>query len=463
MLRRPHTGYILLAIILDICATLGTLELARALREALPYGKDIPIALETPPVVMVLTAAIWFSVLLIFNVYDPRRSDRLLNEAQSVLAGSLFALLVMAGALYFSFRDVSRLFVLYFFAMNVTALLGWRIVARLAGRLLGVDQARRPHRVLIVGAGELGQNIAAMFRAHGQQVIGFLDTAPPAMRRNVLGTLGEAAAIVSQHRIDDVIIALPYHAYETLEPLILALQKFPVQVSIAPNYFNLVLYRATVQDFGGVPLINLRDPALTGYQRLIKRGFDLVVGTLCLLVSAPLMALVALAVRLESPGPVIFRQQRVGENGRLFTMYKFRTMVVGAEQLQEALATYDGEGHVIAKPQDDPRITGIGFFLRRSSLDELPQLVNVLKGDMSLVGPRPEMPWLVAKYEPWQHKRFAIPQGMTGWWQINGRSDKPMHLHTEDDLYYIQNYSVMLDLLILWRTIFAVIRRKGAY
>ncbi len=160
---------------------------------------------------------------------------------------------------------------------------------------------------------------------------------------------------------------------------------------------------------------------------------------------------------------MLFRQQRVGENGRLFTMYKFRSMVVNAEELQEQVNEVDEEGHIIHKKPNDPRVTRVGRFIRRYSLDELPQLFNVLKGDMSLVGPRPELPWLVEKYEPWQRKRFAVPQGITGWWQVNGRSDKPMHLHTEDDLFYIQNYSLWLDLLILWKTVWVVLRGKGAY
>jgi lipopolysaccharide/colanic/teichoic acid biosynthesis glycosyltransferase len=175
------------------------------------------------------------------------------------------------------------------------------------------------------------------------------------------------------------------------------------------------------------------------------------------------MGVISLAIKLDSPGPVIFRQQRVGENGRLFSMLKFRSMYQDAEQrLAEVLAEGEG-GQVIHKRRDDPRVTRVGRFIRATSLDELPQLFNVLKGEMSLVGPRPEQPWLVERYEPWQRKRFAVPQGITGWWQVNGRSDKPMHLHTEEDLYYIQNYSLLLDIRILWKTIAAVLKRRGAY
>jgi len=175
------------------------------------------------------------------------------------------------------------------------------------------------------------------------------------------------------------------------------------------------------------------------------------------------MLLVALAIMIDSRGPIIFRQKRVGENGRLFDMFKFRSMVVNAEALQKEVVQVDEEGHVIHKVKDDPRVTRVGKVIRRWSLDELPQFFNVLKGDISLVGPRPEMPWLVDEYALWQRKRFAVPQGITGWWQVNGRSDKAMHLHTDEDLYYIQNYSLWLDIFILLKTPWAVLRGKGAF
>jgi len=176
------------------------------------------------------------------------------------------------------------------------------------------------------------------------------------------------------------------------------------------------------------------------------------------------MALIAIAIKLDSPGPVIFKQQRVGENEQLFWMYKFRSMVPDADQRLADVIKYDQNGNIIHKAPDDPRVTRVGRFLRRTSLDELPQFFNVLKGDMSLVGPRPELPTLVKQhYKPWQHKRFAVPQGVTGWWQVNGRSDKPLHLHTEDDIYYIQNYSLLLDLQILLKTAWVVLRGTGAY
>jgi lipopolysaccharide/colanic/teichoic acid biosynthesis glycosyltransferase len=194
-----------------------------------------------------------------------------------------------------------------------------------------------------------------------------------------------------------------------------------------------------------------------------KRAFDLLFGLFALIFAIPFMVLSALMVYLEDGPPVIFRQKRVGKNGHLFEMLKFRTMVKDAEQLQSQVEKRDLDGNLIHKVRDDPRVTRVGRLLRRFSLDELPQLLNVLAGTMSLVGPRPEMPYLVETYQSWQHKRFAVLPGMTGWWQVTGRSDKPMHLHTEDDLYYIQNYSIWLDLEIIVRTIWVVLIGRGAY
>ncbi len=341
--------------------------------------------------------------------------------------------------------------------------MSWRLLVRLAFKWWRVPAAES--RVLIVGAGEVGRRVGRMIQENnwmGLRLAGYLDDDA---RKNlpVVGRLAEARQVILQSNVSDVVIALPQRAYGQVNKLVLSLHDLPVQVRVVPDYFSLALYRATVEDFGGLPMINLRDPALNEVQRLAKRLFDLAIAGPFTLFLMPVMAVVALFIKLDNPGPVLFRQKRVGENGRIFQMFKFRTMVAGAEKLQGQVNEINGNGELIHKKENDPRVTRVGRFLRRTSLDELPQLFNVLRGDMSLVGPRPEMPWLVDHYEPWQHKRFAVPQGITGWWQVNGRSDKPMHLHTEDDLYYIQNYSLWMDLYILIKTPFVVLRGKGAY
>lgn len=303
----------------------------------------------------------------------------------------------------------------------------------------------------------------------GLNLTGFLGDAPENGSNpdefviHVLGRVEDVREVVKEQSIHDVVIALPQREYAQINELVLALHDLPVQVRVVPDYFSLALYRATVEDFGGLPMINLRDPALNEVQRLVKRIFDLVIaGTLIAILALP-MALITLLIKLDSPGTTFFRQQRVGENGRLFSMYKFRSMIPDADKLIDEMTEISEDGHLLFKKENDPRVTRVGRFLRHTSMDELPQLFNVIKGDMSLVGPRPELPWLVGQYEPWQHKRLAVPQGMTGWWQINGRADKPLHLHTEEDLYYVQNYSLWMDIYILFKTPWVVVRGKGAY
>jgi exopolysaccharide biosynthesis polyprenyl glycosylphosphotransferase len=277
----------------------------------------------------------------------------------------------------------------------------------------------------------------------------------------VLGPLAEVRRMVQEEAIDEVVVTP--EAGDRLRWLVGELLDLPVHVRVVPECFTLALDRPRIEDFAGVPMVDLRAGPLSDTQRLVKRLLDLALGSLLLVVALPVMGIIALAIKLDSPGPVLLRQPRVGENGRLFTMYKFRSMVQNAEALQALVTTRDAQGRLIHKRPDDPRVTRVGRFLRRTSLDELPQLFNVLKGEMSLVGPRPELPWIVAQYEPWQRRRLVVPQGLTGWWQVNGRGEKLMHLHTDADLYYITNYSLWLDLRILWKTVWVVLQGKGAY
>jgi exopolysaccharide biosynthesis polyprenyl glycosylphosphotransferase len=279
----------------------------------------------------------------------------------------------------------------------------------------------------------------------------------------VLGRIAEVARCVESEEVDEVIVALPLGAYDRFFRFIAGLQNLPVRVRVVPDYIKISLFRAMLEDFAGMSVITLRRPRLTPFERQTKRAFDMIVGAVMFVLSLPLWTLISAAIYLDSPGPVIFRQQRVGEDGKLFRMFKFRSMIKGAEEQEGDLISLRDDGHLVFKHVDDPRVTRVGRLIRRTSLDEVPQILNVLRGEMSLVGPRPELPWIVEQYEPWQWQRFAVPQGITGWWQVNGRSDKPMHLHTEEDLYYIQNYSLSLDIRILWRTVGAVVRGRGAY
>ena len=471
MLKRYTLKYVLVALLLDVTCVVAALRLGTFLRMTLPYGLTqfnplYPDGLpETPFYYMAV--ALWIIVALMASLYDPRKNYKAIDEFQTLTITLGVFWLAIAGVLYFSFRDTSRVLILYAVGIAMVLSMLWRAVVRIGFRV----QQRRligETRVLIVGAGVVGCRVAEMIETYqwaGLRLVGYLDDnrQKRLADRTVLGTLDDIQRVVKEHGINDVVLALPPNAHKRLNLVVSRLHELPVNVRVIPDYFSLALYRATVDDFGGIPMINLRDPALNDYQRLVKRLFDLVAGTLITLLALPLMLLVALAIMIDSRGPIIFRQKRVGENGRLFDMFKFRSMVVNAEALQQQVVQVDEEGHVIHKVKDDPRVTRVGRFIRRWSLDELPQFFNVLKGDISLVGPRPEMPWLVDEYALWQRKRFAVPQGITGWWQVNGRSDKAMHLHTDEDLYYIQNYSLWLDIFILLKTPWAVLRGKGAF
>lgn len=280
---------------------------------------------------------------------------------------------------------------------------------------------------------------------------------------NLLASYEQIRDVVADSSVTDVVIALPDSAYHSMVEIVTRLEDTPVRVWVALGFFDLTLYQTALEDFAGIPMLDLRAPAINEYQLQVKRAFDLVVGSIAVVLTLPLMIISALLIWIQDRGPIIFKQKRVGENGRLFTLYKFRSMVPGAERLSALVEHTDENGNIIHKTRRDPRVTPVGRFLRRTSLDELPQLFNVLEGTMSLVGPRPEIPNLVENYLPWQRKRLTVLPGITGWWQVNGRSDKPMQLHTEDDLYYISNYSIWLDILILIRTIWEVLIGRGSY
>lgn len=471
MLRRFGVNYAIFSIGLDIVLTLVALYMATRLAIHIPISlTNLRGQVVVAPYIYLAVPLLWGLAFLILSVYDPKRIYRAIDELQIVTVATIASALLFAGLLYLAKRDFSRWVFILFVSLDLIFLLGWRIVARFLFRIGRMPAPER--RVLIVGAGEVGQRVGQMiqeYRSMGLLLTGYLDEPPAAVRDNgafvmhLLGPVDDVREVVQSSQIDDIVIALPQRDYAQINELVLALHDLPVNVRVVPDYFSLALYRASVEDFGGLPMINLRDPALNDVQRLVKRMFDLALTSLLIAVTALPMAIITLLIKLDSDGPVLFRQQRVGENGRLFAMYKFRSMVVGAEKMQEDVIEVDEDGQVIFKKADDPRVTRVGRFLRHTSLDELPQLFNVWRGDMSLVGPRPELPWLVGQYEPWQHKRLAVPQGMTGWWQINGRADKPLHLHTEDDLYYVQNYSLWMDIYILLKTPWVVVRGKGAY
>ncbi|HEX6509784.1 MAG TPA: sugar transferase [Chloroflexota bacterium] len=462
MIRRFSPFVLGLQFTLDILLTLVGVKIAEQLRLHIVTGlerREQFVAVR--PWVYVLVLGIWICFLLVFGAFDSRRGHSLMVDLGNLWLSITISMLVLASVFYLLALDApnapSRLFYVYFYVVDLVLLASTRIVLF---RALGLLRQRGRHlrRVLLVGGGVHGRHVAV--RLQGQQsagvtLVGYLsaheESALPRLER--LGSMDDLLPVVERYNIDQVVIALPAAAHEATLQMNAELQQTEVDVRILPDVFEMVAMRARVEDFYGLPLISIREPSMNPIQASVKRAFDVLIAGLLSVLLLPLFLVIALWIRLDSPGPILIHQRRVGSGGTLFDMHKFRSMYWDPDTIDAAFE----------KRPDDPRVTRAGRILRRTSLDELPQLWNVLKGEMSLVGPRPELPVIVDLYEPWQRKRFGVPPGMTGWWQINGRSDQSMHLSTEADLYYVQNYSILLDVQILIRTLGAVIKGKGAY
>ncbi len=310
----------------------------------------------------------------------------------------------------------------------------------------------------------------------GYRLVGFVEDAPTppgwaiATARGVgrperLGAGHDLPEILRRFAIDEVIVALPSTAHDRLYWTIERCREARVPFTLLPDLFELSLDRIAIHELNGLPLISLKDSGIRGWNFALKRAFDVVVSAVALIASSIPMLVIAILIRLDSPGPVIFGQTRIGRNGEPFTFYKFRSMYQNADDEKARLAastTYTGD-RVLFKMKDDPRRTRMGRWLRRTSLDEWPNFFNVLRGEMSIVGPRPHVPQEVAQYEPWQEKRLALTPGLTCLWQVHGRSNLTFDEQVRLVLYYAEHWSLWLDVKIILDTIPAVITGRGAY
>ncbi len=407
--------------------------------------------------------------LSIDGVYQRRRGGSWFDEAYRIGNATTTAVVILIAATFIILPEVySRGLLLEAGVLTIGLLSGARLGRRgvqayLRRRGRGVD------RVLIVGAGELGRSVMRNLVARpelGYHVVGFLDddlSKGDLGRFKALGGLDAIGSVLRAERVDEVIITLPWTVHRTIMGMVRACESLGVRTRVVPDVFQLSLNRVDFDDIGGIPIMGIREARIARGGRLIKRALDIAIASLSLVATLPLLGLIALAIRLESPGPVIFRQRRVGQHGALFDMYKFRSMYTGAEAQQEQLQALNQASGPLFKIRADPRRTHVGRFIRRWSLDELPQLINVLRGEMSLVGPRPGLPQEVAQYEAWHRQRLEIAPGITGLWQVSGRSDLAFDEMVLLDIYYIENWSLGLDLVILLRTLPRVLLGEGAY
>ena len=405
---------------------------------------------------------IWLAVTSALETYRFKR--RLFPEI-----GNLTTALILTVAFFNTYAYFTRLFVFPRLGLVFYALIGTVLLA--ASRMIKENCRRALHRrgylvrrVLIVGDGPVAERLGRAFRddpALGVQLVGYArDGDGP----GTLGGIDDVECILDRHPIVEVYIALPGAQHARTLDIAHRCQSRPVRVYVVPDVFDAVMIRATVNEVDGIPLVGLRDPVITGTQSVTKRLFDIGMGLFLIILCSPLFVVVPILIRLDSRGRALFVQDRVGENGRPFRMYKFRSMVEGAE---EQLSSLVDLGRLAEDPwiklRDDPRVTRIGRVLRRTSIDELPQLLNVIKGDMSMVGPRPEAADVVAHYQPWHRRRLSVKPGLTGPMQVSGRGDLPLDERIRLEMLYISRYSLMEDVKYVLRTIPAVCRGRGAY
>ncbi len=443
------------------------LQWIRAVDEAnyVPYVEYLPLSL--------LLTAVLLVAYKLDGVYEFPRGRSWLAESYRIVRGTTTGVILMVVGLFF-YRPYffSRLIFIYAFVLIVIFLSFARLVknlilAQLRERGIGV------RRVLIVGAGEIGRMVMRTIVAQpelGYQVVGFIDDDPEKGNSEIgrfkgLGSIDNLRNLLQseEYNIEEVLITLPWMYHRKIISIMAQCERQNIMARLVPDIFQMSLSRVEIEDLNGIPLIGIREIAFSRWGLVLKRAIDIVASGLGLVVLSPLLGLVALAIKLDSPGPVLFRQVRVGKGGKHFVLYKFRSMREGAEQEQEKLAELNEATGPLFKIRDDPRLTRVGKIIRRMSIDELPQLYNVLRGEMSLVGPRPPVPKEVEAYLEWHKKRLEISPGLTGLWQVSGRSDLTFDEMVLLDIYYIENWSPALDTIITLRTIPRVLFGDGAY
>ncbi|MFO7919035.1 MAG: undecaprenyl-phosphate glucose phosphotransferase [Anaerolineae bacterium] len=460
---------------IDLLLVFGSFSAAYWVRYRLQWIRQVELTYQVP-FSAYLPSMLTLMILQVFiywieGAYRLDREKTLLDELHIVLRGTLIGIAIMIVIVFLSTPSYhSRLIFGYAGIITLLSVGSARAVERYViiqrhKRGLGVS------RLLIVGAGEIGRSImrTAVARPElGYKIVGFVDDDPERARTDIgnypaLGTTDNLLSLMDAHDVDQVIITLPWISHPKILDIMRQCARNDVRVRIVPDLFQMTLSRVVVEQLDGIPLLGIREPSLHHWQALFKRVVDLCMASLGLIIFSPLMLAAAIAIKMDSPGPIIFRQTRLGRNQRRFTCLKFRSMHVGAESQLEELREENESTEPTFKMRDDPRQTRVGRILRRTSLDELPQLWNVVKGEMSIIGPRPPIPSEVQDYDTWHLRRLEVRPGITGLWQVSGRSDLTFDEMVLLDIYYIENWSPLLDLRILLKTIPTVILGKGAY
>jgi len=421
--------------------------------------------------VLIFLTLIWLAVFKLIGLYEGKKFTALVDELAMLFGGITLSSLILLGLL-FLYREFwfSRLVIVNAWWVSFVLLASARIIGFTVSRFLHY-RGMGIRKTLILGAGEMGQTLACKMlldKGLGYRVVGFLDDDPVKIGKHyygilVMGDLLSIKEVIKKQRVDEVVIASSKIPAEKVLDIVTECERFGVEFKIVPGILELIASRVDVDELAGVPLLTISEIRLKGLNAAVKRTSDLFLSMVGLMVLSPILLLFAVLVKATSPGPILFTQERIGFDGNSFPMFKFRSMIKDADNLfpqLEPLSEVDG---YLFKMKDDPRVTALGKFMRRFSIDELPQLLNVFLGHMSLVGPRPPLPREVVKYNAWHKKRLRVRPGITGPWQVSGRSLLPFEDMVRLDIYYIENWSLWLDFKILLRTIPVVLLGSGAY
>jgi exopolysaccharide biosynthesis polyprenyl glycosylphosphotransferase len=483
MIKRTETFLKQLVLFVDVVAIatafVSTYFLRQYLHNVAPDSLALPAEwftslkdLDSYLWLLLVILPVWTSILQILGGYRELRVKSYVEIISILIKCNIFGLICF-GAIVFLFKldYVSRSFMALFFLISGGLLCLERALLIQAWHLMS-DRLYFRRSILIVGTGPRARSFITAIQGRvnvwGLRIVGFIDKDQTMVGRDILGykvigTLDGLPRLLRKRIVDEVIYVVPRSWISRIEQSILYCESVGVRATIAADLFNMRVAKAHLTDLDGMPAISFDPTPADQWQLAMKRLLDISTAALALIVLSPLFLTVAILIRRTSPGPIFFKQTRCGINGRRFTLFKFRSMIVGAHAKRNELNALNEMKGPVFKMANDPRLTPLGRWLRKTSIDELPQLFNVLVGEMSIVGPRPPIPQEVSRYEPWQRRRLSMRPGITGNWQVSGRNNvSDFNLWTEMDLEYIDRWSILLDVKIILKTIPAVLFGSGA-
>lgn len=470
---KEHDQFIRKLVIIADCIVIGSaFLLAYLIRHNVSYRYSLNLELppKLPPLkeytwMTIIVIPVWISCLSYFGMYKSVREKKFPDIFWCVSEASLFSILILSAiAALFNLDILSRTFVIIFFICILFSLLIEKTFI-----LVTLHYIRRRgynyRTLLVVGSGDRAKNFAHMVESHpqwGLKILGFIDEEEKVGMKvgnsKVMDSFKNFSRILDEKEVSEVVFMLPRKWLPKLEDYIKICEKVGVKATIAVDFFNTSIAKPIVTELNGLPLLTLNTTPADEFQLFIKRIMDIVISLIALILSIPVFIIYSILLKLTSPGPVLFKQKRCGLYGKVFKLYKFRTMIVDADKMLDKIRDLNESDGPIFHSRNDPRVVPTGRILRKTSLDELPQLINVLKGDMSIVGPRPPLPEEVKEYERWQRRRLSLRPGIVCTWQVTRRFQPDFQKWMQMDIDYIDNWSLGLDIWILLKIFPAILK-----